>query len=106
MQAAWHPHSEAHVLLLTSDSRLRLYNTTTDLSVPEQVFHARTATHQQGATFSLAAASSAAQLSGFAFGAPLSWGMFSVLLLAEDGGVHVLCPVAPFGEQAVGQGSV
>lgn len=37
----------------------------------------------------------------FAFGPQnLGWASFAVLFLASDGGVYVLCPVAPFGSRA------
>eukprot|EP00967_Tisochrysis_lutea_P052417 scaffold64975_cov16-Tisochrysis_lutea.AAC.1 len=37
-QVAWHPHSEAHLVVLTSDNCLRLYHLS-DLSMAEQTFH-------------------------------------------------------------------
>ena len=33
----------------------------------------------------------------FAFGAPQAWQRFAVFVLASDGGLFCLCPVAPFG---------
>ncbi|KAG2492311.1 hypothetical protein HYH03_009264 [Edaphochlamys debaryana] len=38
-QASWHPHSEEHLLVLTSDNRLRLYHVTHSLAAAEQTLH-------------------------------------------------------------------
>lgn len=39
-QMSWHPHSDHHLLLLTSDSRLRMYNVR-NVSAPEMTVHLR-----------------------------------------------------------------
>ncbi|GLC46635.1 hypothetical protein PLESTM_001899200 [Pleodorina starrii] len=124
-QASWHPHSEEHLVVLTSDNRLRLYRVTHSLAVAEQTLHvvlaAGGAPQRYGLGLGLgtptagAAApspgpySSAAGGGGggeppastdvvaFAFGPAVGWGTFSLLLLAADGLVYVLGPVAPFG---------
>ncbi|KXZ44842.1 hypothetical protein GPECTOR_61g795 [Gonium pectorale] len=135
-QASWHAHSEEHLVLLTSDNRLRLYHVTHSLAVAEQTLHvvpSAGALPQRyglspapwgaagGASASAAAASpsplsyglsaasptagggaaAGAQVSpdmvAFAFGPATGWGQFAVLLLAADGHVYVLGPVAPFG---------
>lgn len=61
---------------------------------------------RRGAAFGATAASSSSgsggglppRLTSFAFGPPSSgWASLAVLFLASNGGVYVLCPVAPFG---------
>ena len=44
-QASWHPHSDGHLAVLTSDSRWRLYGLD-DLSLAEQAFDLRVALSQ------------------------------------------------------------
>ncbi|WIA17570.1 hypothetical protein OEZ85_014397 [Tetradesmus obliquus] len=111
LKAAWHPSSPSHFAALSSDNRWRLYHTSR-LSEAEQTFALRLPGIQQsvglrrGAAFGATAASSSSggsgglppRLTSFAFGPPSSgWASLAVLLLASNGGVYVLCPVAPFG---------
>ncbi|EFJ52965.1 hypothetical protein VOLCADRAFT_86496 [Volvox carteri f. nagariensis] len=110
-QASWHPHSEEHLVLLTSDNRLRLYRVTHSLAVAEQTLHAVLASGPTPQRYGLGstAASPALPLSAsgespastdivaFGFGPAVGWGLFSYLLLAADGLVYSLGPVAPFG---------
>uniref|UniRef100_A0A383WCS7 Uncharacterized protein n=1 Tax=Tetradesmus obliquus TaxID=3088 RepID=A0A383WCS7_TETOB len=111
LKAAWHPSSPSHFAALSSDNRWRLYHTSR-LSEAEQTFALRLPGIQQsvglrrGAAFGATAASSSSggsgglppRLTSFAFGPPSSgWASLAVLFLASNGGVYVLCPVAPFG---------
>eukprot|EP00200_Dunaliella_tertiolecta_P014397 CAMPEP_0202393042 /NCGR_PEP_ID=MMETSP1127-20130417/92697_1 /ASSEMBLY_ACC=CAM_ASM_000462 /TAXON_ID=3047 /ORGANISM="Dunaliella tertiolecta, Strain CCMP1320" /LENGTH=499 /DNA_ID=CAMNT_0048995595 /DNA_START=34 /DNA_END=1530 /DNA_ORIENTATION=+ len=97
-QVAWHPHSEAHLVVLTSDNCLRLYHLS-DLSMAEQTFHLKV--HIPGAAgssgFGLSAAASAVDATAFSFGPATSWGFFTIYVLASSGALYALCPVAPFG---------
>jgi hypothetical protein len=38
IQCSWHPRSESHLVVLTSDRRLRIYNITQQFDEPEQEF--------------------------------------------------------------------
>ncbi|GIL88245.1 hypothetical protein Vretifemale_16191 [Volvox reticuliferus] len=113
-QVAWHPHSEEHFVVLTSDNRLRLYHVTHTLAVAEQTLHIVLATKAlpQRYGLGLTAASPGtlgaatggttgdaptSDIVAFAFGPAVGWGLFSFLLLATDGSVYSLGPVAPFG---------
>lgn len=109
-QASWHPHSEEHLVVLTSDNRVRLYRVTHSLAIAEQTLHVILSTGALPQRYGLGAASGSpgpggtageAQASGdvvaFAFGPSVGWGIFALLLLAVDGQVYVLGPVAPFG---------
>lgn len=111
LQASWHPSSSSHFATLSTDNRWRLYHTS-HLLEAEQTF----ALHPPGSQLSLglrrgsgSAAAAARGLSSrgavpprftaFAFGPPGTgcWASLAVMFLASDGGVYVLCPVAPFG---------
>ncbi|KAG2430267.1 hypothetical protein HXX76_010365 [Chlamydomonas incerta] len=129
-QVSWHAHSEEHLVVLTSDNRLRLYHVTHSLAVAEQTLHVIPqagslpqryglsnvgaaagpgASPGHGAAASpLGAGGGAGDVSGssdvvaFAFGPALGWGLFSMLLLGNDGLVYSLGPVAPFGMRCSG----
>ncbi len=101
LQASWHPHSPSHFAVLASDARLRLYHLN-DLSEPEQSFHLRLQGSGQPSTSSMGLGLSGlgkrtVRPTAFAWGPPVGWGKLAVLVLAGDGGVYSLCPVAPFG---------
>lgn len=131
-QVSWHAHSEEHLVVLTSDNRLRLYHVTHSLAVAEQTLHvvpqAGPLPQRYGLSTAAAAAghgaspgpgvagTPASPLGGsaaggalgssdvvaFAFGPALGWGLFSILLLGNDGLVYSLGPVAPFGMRCSG----
>eukprot|EP00798_Chlamydomonas_sp_ICE-L_P021642 gene21642-28650_t len=106
----WHPHSEHHLAVLTSDNRWRLYSMD-DLTQAEQSFHLctpalpdATASRDQGhcprtpSQFGLRSASSGGkQITAFEFGPSVLWGRFTVNFIAASGAIYALCPVAPFG---------
>ena len=99
-QVQWHPYSDDHLVLLTSDNRLRLYNVPHSLAVAEQTFHAASQAAATPARYGMGTAAEAAGAStfvAFAFGPPAGWGTFTALLLSSAGLVYSLCPVAPFG---------
>ncbi len=108
-------------MVLTSDNRLRLYRVTHSLAVAEQTLHVvlGTGTVPQRYGLGLAArggpgsspghlgpggvagaageAPASTDVVAFAFGPAVGWGLFSLLLMASDGLVYSLGPVAPFG---------
>ncbi|KAF6261454.1 hypothetical protein COO60DRAFT_1699777 [Scenedesmus sp. NREL 46B-D3] len=105
LKAAWHPSSPNHFAALASDNRWRLYHSSR-LSEAEQTFALRLPGNRQavglrrGALGASTSSSSALppRLASFVFGPPSSgWASLSVLFLASNGGVYLLCPVAPFG---------
>lgn len=74
-QASWHPHSDAHLAVLTSDNRWRLY-CLEDLSLPEQTFDLKSCLADAGAATSTSAGGSAA---GAMNGTPARPGLASPL---------------------------
>ena len=108
LQVGWHPRSPSHVALLTSDSVLRLYRTTACAVTPEQVFDlvgvrgggGRLGLSNGGGGGGARGAAAAA----FAFGgdAPL-WERFTLYVVAADGALFSVCPVAPFGSALPGR---
>jgi hypothetical protein len=57
-------------------------------------------TPDSGCTYGIGAARSQAAMvrpTSFVWGPAVGWGCFTVLVLASDGAVYSLCPVAPFG---------
>ncbi|KAG2447694.1 hypothetical protein HYH02_007154 [Chlamydomonas schloesseri] len=127
-QVSWHAHSEEHLVVLTSDNRLRLYHVTHSLAVAEQTLHvvpqAGPLPQRYGLSTAAAAggpgtspgpaasphggggtaggASGSSDVVAFSFGPALGWGLFSILLLGTDGLVYSLGPVAPFGMRCSG----
>ena len=116
-QASWHPHSESHLAILTSDSRFRLYSLA-DPTLGEQSFDLSACLSPPTPLLSPAPFSSPLHSSSkvrfgliktpqgkgmsnsivsFSFGPPVSWGFFSVLFLTSSGLIFHLGPVCPFG---------
>ncbi|KAG9459171.1 hypothetical protein H6P81_003679 [Aristolochia fimbriata] len=91
LQVSWHPHSDTHLGVLSSDSVFRLFDLSNDAEEPEQEFYLQ---HLQSGTSRNA--TSICPVS-YAFGGEHMWDRFSVFFLFSDGSVHVLCPVVPFG---------
>lgn len=87
----WHPHSENHLGLLTSDNVFRLYNVAQDTAQPEQEF--RMSFPEDGDYHDLADA----QMGAFTFGRGCGWERFAVYFSSRFGNLYYLCPVAPFG---------
>ena len=56
-------------------------------------------TPDSGCSYGLGARSQQAMVrpTSFVWGPAVGWGCFTVLVLASDGAVYSLCPVAPFG---------
>eukprot|EP00899_Mesostigma_viride_P018718 jgi/Mesvir1/26848/Mv20599-RA.1 len=111
LQLAWHPLSDTHVGVLTSDGCFRLFDLAQDSDVPEQEFYLHlppdpsSARNPPGLRVSASASSGRAtavlqgmQVVDFCFGAPgESWEMFTVFFLDSLHRVFALCPVVPFG---------
>ncbi|KAF9428188.1 hypothetical protein BGZ76_002025 [Entomortierella beljakovae] len=89
----WHPLSKgySHVLVLTHDSVLRMYDVATNPDEPEQVFNFTEGGHAAGA-YGLDIDNAAS----FCFGSKYSpWGQLSVYCLTEMGDVYMMCPIMP-----------
>lgn len=98
----WHPDSEVHVLVLTSDHTLRLYNIE-EPNFAEQTFELR----MQRLRFNIYEEEeelwNEAVPVSFAFGKGKGWNRVSIIVLMSDGDLRVLCPVAPFGARYPGR---
>ncbi|CAN6472586.1 unnamed protein product [Victoria cruziana] len=89
LQASWHPCSDTHLGVLSSDSLFRLFDLSTEVERPEQEFYLQPMQCNRSAlTICLAA---------FSFGGEHLWDRFAVFFLFSDGSIYVLCPVVPFG---------
>ncbi|XP_057429072.1 nuclear pore complex protein NUP88 [Lotus japonicus] len=91
LQALWHPSSDTHLGILSSDSVFRLFNLAVDPLQPEQEYYLQPM--EPGRSSS---ASSVCPV-GFSFGGDHLWDRFSVFISFSDGATYVLCPVVPFG---------
>ncbi|XP_075096681.1 nuclear pore complex protein NUP88 isoform X2 [Nicotiana tabacum] len=91
LQVCWHPYSDTHLGILSSDSVFRVYDLSSALGQPEQEYYL-----QPVEPGSLHNATSICPVD-FSFGGDHLWDRFSVFILFSDGSVYILCPVVPFG---------
>lgn len=91
LKVSWHPYSDTHLGILSSDSVFRLYDLSSALEHPEQEYYL-----QPGERGRSRSASSICPVD-FSFGGDHLWDRFSVFILFSDGDVYILCPVVPFG---------
>ncbi|KAL3523967.1 hypothetical protein ACH5RR_016801 [Cinchona calisaya] len=91
LQVSWHPCSDTHLGILSSDSIFRIFNLSMSLQQPEQEYYL-----QPVEPGSSVRASSICPVD-FSFGGNHLWDRFSVFILFSDGSIYVLCPVIPFG---------
>lgn len=101
-----HPDSEVHVMILTSDHILRLYNLD-ESDIAEQTFEL----HTQSLHFHIDDDDDGDEIPSwdesvpvsFAFGRGRGWNRVSIIVLMSQGDVRLLCPVAPFGARYSGR---
>ncbi|OMO76032.1 hypothetical protein COLO4_25704 [Corchorus olitorius] len=91
LQASWHPCSDTHFGVLSSDSVFRLFDLSSDVMQPEQEYYLQPV--EPGRSRSAASICPV----DFSFGGDHLWDRFSVFVLFSDGSVYILCPVVPFG---------
>ncbi|KAF9290754.1 hypothetical protein BGZ68_006151 [Mortierella alpina] len=93
VKVLWHPLSKGftHVLVMTQDGMLRMYDVATDVDEPEQVFNFGEEGHTSS-TYGLDIDDTAS----FCFGSKYSeWGQLAVYSVTQTGDVRVICPVLP-----------
>ncbi|KAM7264364.1 hypothetical protein ACFE04_002047 [Oxalis oulophora] len=117
LRASWHPCSDSHLGVLSSDSVFRATACTyyidmskiqvvifvlsavdivfVDLVQPEQEYYLQPV--EPGRSRNAASICPV----DFSFGGDHLWDKFSVFVLFSDGSVYILCPVVPFGSQSV-----
>lgn len=91
LKVSWHPYSDTHVGLLSSDNVFRLYNLSTSYDHPEQEYYLQPV--EPGYSVNAAAICPV----DFSFGGDHLWDKFSVFILFSNGSVYVMCPIIPFG---------
>lgn len=107
-QAAWHPLSDAHVVVLSDAEEIALFNLHLDVSKPEQR-HSLEFPALSASVSSTSARGSVASSTAFCFGAPspqhLSsphqthvrlWDALTCFILRSDGSIYALCPLVPY----------
>lgn len=91
LQVLWHPYSDTHLGILSSDSVFRIFDLSSNLMQPEQEYYLQPAEpgrHRNATSICPA---------DFSFGGDHLWDRFSVYILFSDGSVYILCPIVPFG---------
>ncbi|KAJ0044390.1 hypothetical protein Pint_06486 [Pistacia integerrima] len=91
LQVSWHPYSETHLGILSSDSVFRLFNLSSDLMQPEQEYYLQPV--EPGRSRNAASICPV----DFSFGGDHLWDRFTVFVLFSDGSIYILCPIVPFG---------
>ncbi len=84
LHAAWSPHADAFLGLLTTDEKLRLFDVASRKSAEVERFRLRVVTAGAGPI-------------SFAFGRASGWDCLSVYVLAEDGAMYAAAPIVPIG---------
>ncbi|KAG0216036.1 hypothetical protein BGX33_000557 [Mortierella sp. NVP41] len=93
VKVLWHPLSKGftHLLVLTHDGLVRMYDVAVDIDEPEQVFSFMA----EGIT-SNSYGMDVIEMASFCFGSKYSpWGQLAVYGLTRDGELYLLCPVMP-----------
>ncbi|RIA99135.1 nuclear pore component-domain-containing protein [Glomus cerebriforme] len=86
----WHPMSESgsHLVVLTEDMLLRMYNIINDVNEPEQTFNCARASNENHRKKGKAVS--------FCFGqSSEAWGNFVIYILTNFGEIYAMCPVVP-----------
>ncbi|KAJ9683810.1 hypothetical protein PVL29_016350 [Vitis rotundifolia] len=91
LQVLWHPSSDTHLGILSSDSVFRIFDLSSDVGLPEQEYYLQPVDPGKSRN-----AASICPVD-FSFGADHLWDRFSVFILFSDGSIYILCPVVPFG---------
>lgn len=91
LQVAWHPFSDTHIGVLSSDCVFRLFDLSHSVEHPEQEYHLQSQL-LEGST-----PASYARPVAFSFGEGHLWDRFAVFLLFSNGSIYCMCPISPFG---------
>ncbi|KAL2541732.1 Nuclear pore complex protein [Abeliophyllum distichum] len=91
LQISWHPCSDTHLGILSSDSVFRIFDLSSALEQPEQEYYLQPV--EPGSSCKAASICPV----DFAFGGDHLWDRFSVFILFSDGSIYILCPIVPFG---------
>ncbi|XVE99746.1 hypothetical protein REPUB_Repub03eG0227500 [Reevesia pubescens] len=91
LRVSWHPYSDTHVGIFSSDSVFRLFDLSSGVLQPEQEYYLQPV--EPGRSRNAASICPV----DFSFGGDHLWDRFSVFVLFSDGSIYILCPVVPFG---------
>ncbi|CAO3591650.1 unnamed protein product [Absidia cylindrospora] len=105
----WHALSEtgSHIMVLSNDSFLRMFDVSVDTNTPEQKFNLAVSQRKQSATTTTSFGISAddemdeeEEVATFTLGGPShdtsGWEPFTVYYALNNGHMYALCPVLPF----------
>ncbi|CAG8539729.1 8256_t:CDS:10, partial [Paraglomus occultum] len=101
MKVAWHPLSEygSHLVVLTEDGVLKMYDVFEDLKQPEQIiyFSSKARPPSRYASFD----SKSEDAASFCFGeGEDDWGPFVIYVVMKEGDIRAVCPFLPNRRQA------
>ncbi|KAG8390106.1 hypothetical protein BUALT_Bualt01G0049100 [Buddleja alternifolia] len=102
LQISWHPYSDTHLGILSSDNVFRIFDMSTSIEQPEQEYYLQPV--EPGTSRNAASICPV----DFSFGGDHLWDKFSekglmqllilqVFILFSDGSSYIICPVVPFG---------
>ncbi|KZV34956.1 hypothetical protein F511_04930 [Dorcoceras hygrometricum] len=91
LQISWHPCSDTHLGVLSSDSVFRMFDLSAKIGQPEQEYYL------QPGELGISGNAAAICPVDFSFGADHLWDKFSIFILFSDGSTYIICPVVPFG---------
>lgn len=91
LRISWHPFSDTHLGVLSSDSVFRMFDLSAAIGQPEQEYYL------QPGELGLSGNAAAICPVDFSFGADHLWDKFSIFILFSDGSTYIICPIVPFG---------
>ena len=97
----WHPMGDAHLMILSSDQRLRMFHITTDLNQPEQMWNLSCISQKQPFTLlsnkrgQFKSDTTTDNVVSFQIGKGDGWDSFTVYTIMENGDIYSLCPIMP-----------
>ena len=94
--AAWHPLSGNHLVVLSADNVIRVYNTSASMTDPEQEVELGDADEDELTTFCFADVPMVAQSAGESTSGSCGWEHLTLYAVSKRGMVFGACPVLPY----------
>ena len=91
LKVKWHPLSNCHLTILSSDGFLRLFDVSQNPMMPEQEFLLRSKQHQQQQE-----SRSKEVVLSFEYGGKRLWEQFTIFYVTNLGNIYAFVPVVPF----------
>lgn len=106
VKAEWHPLSstDSHLVILSSDGCLRMYDVSSELKEPEQCIYIGPQYYDEYRTFtpsyyvpgrSISGNKEEMEATSFYFGSGEDWESFTLYILMRNGDVYAICPFLP-----------